>query len=80
MGEVHLLAVERLNIHDRDVQSHFFLKSGLGIDDSSCSRERMQISLYRNIHTDFRCLTDWIKICDGWVSDLNSICSVYYPN
>ena len=43
MGEVHLLAVERLNIHDRDVQSHFLLKSGLGVDDSSCSRERMQV-------------------------------------
>ena len=43
MGEVHLLAVERLNIHDRDVQSHFLLKSGLGVDDSPRSRERMQI-------------------------------------
>ena len=45
MGEVHLLAVERLNIHDRDVQCHFFLKSGLGIDDSPRSRERMQVTI-----------------------------------
>ena len=45
MGEVHLLAVERLNIHDGDVQSHFFFKSGLGVDDSPCSRERMQITI-----------------------------------
>ena len=43
MGEVHLLAVERLNIHDRDVQSHFLLESGLGVDDPPCSCERMQI-------------------------------------
>ena len=40
-----MLAVERLNIHDRDVQSHFLLKSGLGIDDSPCSREHMQITI-----------------------------------
>ena len=45
MGEFHLLAVERLNMHDRDVQCHFFLKSGLGVDDPPCSRERMQITI-----------------------------------